>query len=757
MKMRKLVLVTAFLGAAFAFGDRLDGVFSGSGKPGEEYAAPLLSNGELNVPVHLNCRSAADGIFWQARRDGHKLRKLLRQGHFLTDFRIDGKRVGTLNEWEQQLDIRNAVVHCSDRLRDGIAFSASSFVPFEDNVIVHRQTIRNTDAKPHTVAVMMLYGRPRAACMPGAWTDNPAEGYAQYSWDSHGMYSWKSRTTLHARGAGTAEVVVDNENTHGLKKTFTLKPGEEQTFEWLIHFTDTLENEMCKAKVFTGVGLDAQRQPTDLDAEVTRVAQAFRARGYDGYYQVHTNDWTQFYAQSRVSFPDPELQRLAEMAAYHLRCNATKWSFPVGIRNKYWEGFYFGFDEMYCHHGLISANHIDTAKRCPLFRKATLKAAMGRQSHYGRKGKYGARYMWQSEETGEIEMSSNGFWLDHIFHMSNIAKSAWLQYLYSGDLDYLKETGYPVLLECARFFQNCATYRDSNGDTYIGKYTDLERLGTARNHPFMTTCGAIYSMRIAAEAAELLGQDLDEAAGFRRTADDLFAYLPKRDGRYVAYTDCKEESVATLSGFFPYPIIPSTNDVQRAAVKHFFENGRSAGNMYPLGKEVSPWYAGWMSATSSYMEDGEEAIRWIKEVFSVAGVFGEYYEINEEKLRKHPWFSTASGTCLFALNQLYVCDAEDETRLAFTIPTDWKDYAFTLPCQRGVMIDCAVKGGKLEKLNLSLQPKATPREVVIVLRPELAKQVKADDPAISKVEGLPTKTRFTVRVKGDTALGVQGR
>ncbi len=750
--MKKVLVFVVAWGALIVHADKFDGIVKGDKRPGKEYAAPLMSNGELNVPIEWTCRSAGDGIYWQARRSGHKIRTLLQQGYFLTDIQIDGKRAPAPIAWEQQLDIKKAVVHCRNQFKDGVQFASSSFVPFEDNVIVHRQTIRNTGDAPRKIRVAMMYTRPQAACMPGAWADCPAEKCVQYRWDSHGMYSWHSRVTIRGRGDGNAEVHADNKNTHGLRKAFDLKPGEARTFEWLIHFADTLENEMCKAKAFTGVGLNAARPMTNLDDEVARVAREFEARGFDGYFQTHTNDWAAFYAQSRVAFPDPELQRLADMAAYHLRANATKWSFPVGIRKNYWEGFYFGFDEMYCHHGLISANHIETAKRCPLFRKATLAAAVRRQSHYNSKGTYGARYVWESEETGELEMARVGFWIDHIFHMSNIAKSAWLQYLYSGDRDYLEETGYPVMLECARFFKNCATYRDSNGDTYIGKYTDLERLGTARNHPFMTTCGAIYSMRIAAEAAELLGRDLAEAAAFRQTADDLFTYLPKRDGRYVAYTDCRQESVATLSGFFPYPIIPSTNAVQRAAVKHFFENGRTAGNMYPTGNKVCPWYAGWMSATSSYMEDREEAIRWIKEVFAVSGVFGEYYEINEGNLRAHPWFSTAAGTCLFALNQLYVCDAEDETRVAFTIPADWRDYAFRLPCQRGVVIDCAVKAGKLEKLKLSLQPQATPREIVLVLRPELAKQVNAANPAISKVETLPTKTRFTVKVDG--AVGI---
>ena len=53
-------------------------------------------------------------------------------------------------------------------------------------------------------------------------------------------------------------------------------------------------------------------------------------------------------------------------------------------------------------------------------------------------------------------------------------------------------------------------------------------------------------MRAAADAAELLQINLDEAADFRKTADKLVASLPHRDGAYIAYKDCMVPSAATL-------------------------------------------------------------------------------------------------------------------------------------------------------------------------------------------------------------------
>lgn len=67
------------------------------------------------------------------------------------------------------------------------------------------------------------------------------------------------------------------------------------------------------------------------------------------------------------------------------------------------------------------------------------------------------------------------------------------------------------------------------------------------------------------------------------------------------------------------------------------------------------------------------------------GPFGETWEINEPGLRIHPWFTTASGNCVFAVNEMLVRG---------TVPETWKDYAFRLPDGKGRWIDCEVKDGR---------------------------------------------------------------
>ena len=96
-----------------------------------------------------------------------------------------------------------------------------------------------------------------------------------------------------------------------------------------------------------------------------------------------------------------------------------------------------------------------------------------------------------------------------------------------------------------------------------------------------------------------------------------------KGNRYVPYAGCQEESVASLGGLFPYPLFDKTNERQRNAVYHFVANGKASGNMYPVGKSVCAWYAGWMAAALAALGDQTEPFKLLDKAAEGAGCFGE--------------------------------------------------------------------------------------------------------------------------------------
>ncbi len=86
----------------------------------------------------------------------------------------------------------------------------------------------------------------------------------------------------------------------------------------------------------------------------------------------------------------------------------------------------------------------------------------------------------------------------------------------------------------------------------IGKCTDLERLGSAVENAYMTTCGAIATLRAASQAAGLLGLDGEHAVRWAGQAEALARHLPHDGEKYIPYPGCVPKSVAVMSGLFPY-------------------------------------------------------------------------------------------------------------------------------------------------------------------------------------------------------------
>lgn len=661
--MKAVVILLLGLSVVSAWGEGIvcaEGTVTPAG-----YVPVLVANGELamtvdktfGVKVNGNGQYS-QGLFLEGRRVSHPNRELLPQGRWSKKLLVDGCPVGEPECWEQRLDEKTGIVTCREDYPK-LVFTGETFIPFGQNTIAIRLTAEAREAVEITLGV--TYEPPDHPRIVGAW---------QLATDVR--RGWAYRSYGHRVLDGVTAV-------HGRETTVTLRPGESRSATFFVTFSDSM-------RVHPGAPKD-----------------------YDALRSAHLAAWQAYWNESSVSLPEPALQRMWDMAGYHLRINATPWSFPVGILNSHWQGLYFGFDEMYMHQGVLSSGHITLARRVPDFRFATLGPAQ-RRNRYGdnkRFMKYGARYFWESLEDGQSEGTVPGEWMDHIFHMATIAKCAWQQWLYGRDRAWFEQKGYPVLLECARYYLHNWVYEDSNGEAYIGKCCDLERLGPSRERPFMTTCGVIYTFRAAAEASALLERNADEAQAFRTMADRLERSLPQRDGRYITCLNEPQESMATLAGFFPFPIFAPDHAPQREAVRHFIAEGRASGNMYPTGKRICSWYAGTMSAAASWMGDRAESVRWLREAASVAGPFGEYFEINEPGVIYHPWFGTAAGNCLYAINQMLLCDQGGVIRLAETVPEEWRDYAFTLPSQQGVTVTMAVKDGRLAQLAVKPRPGVT--------------------------------------------------
>lgn len=735
VKQRFILLIAiATLTTSFA----TDWVVRGSGAmPPKKYVPPLVSNGELSMLIDWNCGqrqtryvSMVPAVYWAGRRMKAPEGRLFSFGHFEWEVSLDSQVFHDPDTWTQALDVKRAVMRVQQTYTNGVQITSEVFTPLDQTVIAFRRTIINTSAQPKHVALALRYTFPQSPWCPSAWQVNTNDATVRCDYHLLGHKELSGTVLL---DAGQPAQPATTPTGARMTSSVTLQPNESKTFTFFILYADSYDTPAFAQAL-------NQRQ------------RDIRTTGFEGLFATHTQAWSNYLNEGSVELPDARLQRLYDTAQYHLRANATRWSFPVGIFPSHWHGRFFGWDEVFCHQGLITSGHATVARRMPDFRKATLPVATARVAHYGQKGTFGAKYVWESLEDG-VEGAPPGFWNDHIFHMSNIALASWTQYLYTGDLTYLREVGYPVILECARYFRSHWVYENPDGSLYLGKCTDLERLGPARERTFQTTCGAIYTLRAAARAAATLGCDEAERQDFERVAARLLASLPVKDGFYEPYPGCAEMSVATLAGLTPYPIFDGDNTVQKNTAYRFIREGRKFGNMYPIGNSICPWYASKMAIATTLLQDNEEPIKLMNEAASTLGLFGELYEINEEKIVKCPWFATASGNCVFALKQMMLVNFNDELRLAMGVPTAWTNYAFRLPAWNGLTVTARVKNGQLDELIVAPSKATTRTEQTVICREALIDGVKFDPLRVTR--GPVQKGFCTLMIKPSATTVIQ--
>ena len=637
------------------------------------YVPVLLSNGSLcmtadflgGVPPpfpELRKHALSPGIFIAGRR---LLYNLYGHGRYSLTLSVDDRPLTKPDRWSQTLDPFTAKSIVTNVFGD-VTRVVETFVASDRDLIAIRQTFPGMDGARISAGIDYKEHKDREGrIVGGEWEDTP-DGRT-YSFTAYGRHIDRTRITIR------------NAKENGAFVTFISygKPNE---------------------KPYAGSFADLEKQ--------------------------HEAVWRKYYSTSSVQVPDEKLMRMRIMAEYQLKCNVTRWNLPVGIFPSHWNGNSFAFDELYGMQGLLSSGHFDEARHVAEFRFNTLGQAKKRVGGVGR----GARWYWECMEDTIREGAPSGHWLDHIFHMSAIAQTCNLTAAYTDDLDCLREKMYPVMRECARFYRDQYVYDAEDGSSFVGICTDLERLGAAKERPCMTTCGIIHTFRICAAAADRLGVDAKEAADWREKADRLEKSLPVKDGRFVPAANARDAvSMGTLAGYFPFPIFPRGHKEQTAAVDFFLAQGVKAGNMYAMGKKICPWYAATMALAAQRAGEYEKVYPLILEAAVSSGRYGEYWEINEpENVQIKPWFMTAAGNCLYAINQMLLMEADGECRIGAGVPKGWKDWSFRLPAESGYEVEFAMKDGKTERLILRPRNPKNGRRVKLVLPDGSRREVVLD-------------------------------
>ena len=438
------------------------------------------------------------------------------------------------------------------------------------------------------------------------------------------------------------------------------------------------------------------------DVDFIQVLQNYKDKinelRFEGLLSECTEYFKTFYEYGYVQTSSKQLNEIYKASLYSVKCNTTDSSIAVGLNNGTWDGRYFAFDEYTSFLGLLSSNRLDFAKRVPAFRlNVCLKNAIKRASdcHRNADTEDMARFHWETCGDDKLELSPDGNWLDHIFHIPLVGIGAFNYYEYSEDEEFLREC-YSMIRACSKFITKHMLYKD--GDKYyIGKCTDLERLGSSVQNPFMTACGAIKLLECLCNAGKILNIDDVYLNECECIACELTKNLPVQNDMYVPFINCKQKSIAVFAGKFPFDVLDADDRKMLKAWEDYEINGNAYGNMYPLGKSISPWYACWKAEGYARAKLTEKAYESLKQSYKSAGVFAELFEINEETVCIRPWFATAAGIFVSTVNDMLIQRDGKTIHLLPAFPHEL-DVAFKLAAKGGVTVEAVVEQGNLKKV-----------------------------------------------------------
>lgn len=662
------------------------------------YFPPMVGNGDIAFSV--DCEGvtnfmAADFGGMKAYsgyiyREGRRLAVLpnySQSGELFGFGRLFFDEGSALTDWSQELLPVGGFVKSHCEYEDGVTAETESFLLRGRGVYLLQKVFHGLPAEGKDVTFTYTFGSHNKSTNDAVMSAvaETAENGGKVAFRIYGQEIYTGQARLVSLSGGTAAA-----EDRSVTLMVRAKEGEAITVAFL------LEDSMD--------GADFAERMNESEA-------LLREKGYAALRAENEADWAAYFDEGFVKTPNETLNKVYRTALYHLRSYTTRWSIPVGIYPECWSGKFFAFDEYYSMLGLLEANRVELARRVPEFRARVCLPEAARRMTNGHKPE-AALFHWQTSEYAR-EVGTLGFWNEHIFHMAVVALGAYEFYEYTGNRAFLEEC-YRMIRACASFYTTHSIYRGENDTYYVGRCTDLERMGPSVLNPFMTACGIIRTLECLVATVDELGLDdkeyRDECEFLARK---LRENLPRNEEMYIPHWDCKQKTIGMFSAKYPFNVLDEKDEKMHAAWQDYILNEEKYGNCYAVGKKVSPWYACWKANGFARCHMAKEAYECTVQAFESVGVFGEMYEINEPEKRYRPWFSTAAGVFMSAVHGMLVQSDGETVEILPAYPIGNEDLSFRLSVKGGAVIDVEIKGGELVRADITMREGVAPKSFKI--------------------------------------------
>ncbi|WP_084510192.1 glycosyl hydrolase family 65 protein, partial [Nocardia lijiangensis] len=319
------------------------------------------------------------------------------------------------------------------------------------------------------------------------------------------------------------------------------------------------------------VGVDTAHTAADPAASASAAAQRAADAGWAALLAGTTETWAGLW-RGDVEIPgEPEVQSWARGALYSLYSASNPAQdnslSPVGLSSDNYAGAVFWDADIWMFPALLPVAP-ELARSVVEYRYKTLPAA---KDNARRLGLPGAFYPWTSATDGDLDECHS--WdpphcLMQIHLQGDVSLAAWQYYLATGDADYLRERGWPIMSALAEFWAARVT-PNPDGSFSLRGVAGPDEYSNGVDDDVYTNAVAALALRHAVRAAEILGAPHPAewtaiADGLRMPFDNTHGVFAQFDG--YAGTPIKQADTVLLI----YPLEwPMPADVAARVLEYY--------------------------------------------------------------------------------------------------------------------------------------------------------------------------------------------